>query len=109
MLEKIQRELGGAEIVLTRGEEGMTAIDRLGEAQDVKTRRAEVFDVQGAGDTSIALLGMCRAAGASLVDACIVANAAAAIAVGKSGTAAVGLTERRERIPEALAAFEGES
>jgi rfaE bifunctional protein kinase chain/domain len=105
LLEKIQRELGGGEIVLTLGAEGMTSLDRAGEVMDVKTRRAEVFDVQGAGDTSIAALALCRAAGASLVDACIVANAAAAIAVGKMGTAAVELGELRQQLPQALTAF----
>jgi D-beta-D-heptose 7-phosphate kinase/D-beta-D-heptose 1-phosphate adenosyltransferase len=107
LLEKIQRELGGGEIVVTRGAEGMTALDRAGDVTDVRTRPAEVFDVQGAGDTSIAVLALCRAVGAPLVEACIVANAAAAIAVGKMGTAAVDLDELRRRLPEALVAYEG--
>ena len=109
LLEKIQRELGSAEIVLTRGAAGMTALDRHGVATDIGTRSAEVYDVQGAGDTSIASLALCRAAGAELIVACIVANAAAGVAVGKTGTAAVDLDELRRRLPEALAAFEGES
>ncbi|MBW1882500.1 MAG: hypothetical protein JRJ58_03150 [Deltaproteobacteria bacterium] len=106
LLEKIQREMGGAEIVLTRGAEGMTALDSHGVATDIGTRSAEVYDVQGAGDTSIASLALCRAAGVELVDACIVANAAAAVAVAKVGTAAVDLEELRGQLPEAHAAFE---
>ena len=109
LLEKIQRELGGGEIVMTRGAAGMTALDSDGLSMDIRTRSAEVYDVQGAGDTSIASLALCRAAGTELIDACIVANAAAAIAVGKIGTAAVDLEELRRQLPEALAAFEGES
>ena len=104
LLEKIQRELGGAEIVLTRGSAGMTALDHRGQATDVATRSAEVFDVQGAGDTSIAVLALCRAAGAELVDACVVANAAAAVAVEKMGTAAVDLDELRGRLGPAISA-----
>jgi len=65
--------------------------------------------VQGAGDTSIAVLGLCRAAGASLVEACVVANAAAAIVVEKVGTAAVSSSELRARLPEILAAQEEEA
>lgn len=107
LLEKIQRDLGGAEIVVTRGSAGMTALDATGQVTDVATRAVEVFDVQGAGDTSIATLALCRAAGASLVDACIVANASAAIAVGKMGTAAVAQSELRRQLTKALAAFEG--
>ena len=107
LLEKFQRESGGGDVVMTRGPAGMTALAADGDATDVPTRGTEVFDVQGAGDTSIAVLGLCRAAGASLVDACIVANAAAAVVVGKTGTAAVDLEELRGQLPEAIAAFEG--
>lgn len=99
-LEKIQRALGGSEIVLTRGAAGMTALDARGEAFDVPTRPLEVFDVQGAGDTSIAVLALCRAAGASLRESCIVANAAASVAVEKVGTAIVELEELRARLAE---------
>lgn len=99
-LEKMQRALDGSEIVLTRGAQGMTALDARGEAFDVPTRPAEVFDVQGAGDTSIAALALCRAAGASLLESCIVANAAASVAVEKMGTAVVELAELRQRLAE---------
>jgi rfaE bifunctional protein kinase chain/domain len=109
LLEKLQFELGGGEVVVTRGRLGMSGLDDLGQVFDVPTRPLEVFDVQGAGDTSIAALGLCRAAGASLVDACIVANAAAAVAVEKVGTAAVGRVELRGRLPDIIAAYEGKS
>lgn len=108
LLEKLQFELGGGEVVVTRGRFGMSAVDREGTHFDVPTRALEVYDVQGAGDTSIAVLGLCRAAGASLRDACIVANAAAGIAVEKAGTAAVGQLELRKRLNEVLALREGE-
>ena len=95
------------EIVLTRGPSGMTCLDREGQTTEVPTLRAEVFDVQGAGDTSIATLALCRAAGTSLVDACVVANAAAGVAVGKTGTAAVDQLELHQQLARAIAAFEG--
>ncbi len=103
LLEKLGHETGGGEIVLTRGRAGMTGLDRDGRVFDVPTRPLEVFDVQGAGDTSIAVLGLCRAAGASLRNACIVANAAAAVAVEKVGTAAVAPEELKARLPGILA------
>jgi D-beta-D-heptose 7-phosphate kinase/D-beta-D-heptose 1-phosphate adenosyltransferase len=87
----------------------MSGLDDRGHVFDVRTRPLEVYDVQGAGDTSIAALGLCRAAGASLVDACLVANAAAAIVVEKVGTAAVGLGELRARLPQMIAAQEEEA
>lgn len=109
LLEKLQHELGGGEVVVTRGRFGMSGLDDRGRVFDVPTRPLEVYDVQGAGDTSIAVLGLCRAAGASLNDACIVANAAAAIVVEKVGTAAVGPSELRGRLPEMLAVHEEEA
>lgn len=109
LLEKLRFQLGGGEVVVTRGRFGMSGLDDRGRIFDVPTRPLEVFDVQGAGDTSIAALGLCRAAGASLVEACLVANAAAAVAVEKVGTAAVRASELRGRLPEILALYRGES
>jgi D-beta-D-heptose 7-phosphate kinase/D-beta-D-heptose 1-phosphate adenosyltransferase len=106
LLEKLHHELGGGEVVVTRGRFGMSALDENGDAFDVPTRPLEVYDVQGAGDTSIAALGLCRGAGATLEDACIVANAAAAVVVEKVGTATVGLSELRGRLSEMLEAHE---
>jgi len=104
LLEKLREELGGGEVVVTRGELGMSALDAAGTFRDVPTQPLEVFDVQGAGDTSVAALALCRAAGASLVEACIVANAASAVAVEKVGTARVDRAEVIARIPEILTA-----
>jgi D-beta-D-heptose 7-phosphate kinase/D-beta-D-heptose 1-phosphate adenosyltransferase len=56
----------------------------------------EVSDVTGAGDTVIATLAVALAAGATLIEAAIVANHAAAIAVGKFGPATVSPDELRE-------------
>jgi len=109
LLEKLHHELGGGEIVVTRGRFGMSGLDDLGRAFDVPTHPLEVYDVQGAGDTSIAALGLCRAAGASLEDACIVANAAAGIVVEKVGTAAVGPRELLGRLPEMFTTDEEEA
>lgn len=93
LLEKLRERLGGGEIVVTRGGEGASALDADGRMFDVPTRRRAVFDVQGAGDTAMAALACCRVAGASLLDACVVANAAAGVAVGKLGTADVTRAE----------------
>ncbi len=108
LLEAIRDVIGGGEVVVTRGASGMSALDASGRFVDVPTRTVEVFDVQGAGDTTVAALALCRAAGASLAEACIVANAAAAAAVEQVGTAAVEAPQLRARLPEAVAAFERE-
>ena len=106
LLEKVRHEVGVDEVVVTRGAEGMTALDLEGRVTDHGTRPAEVFDVQGAGDTAIAVLTLCRAAGAPLVEACIVANAAAAVVVGKRGTAAIDPEELRTSVARVGIAFE---
>ena len=51
------------------------------------TTAREVYDVTGAGDTVIATLAAALSAGATLVEAAMLANHAAGIVVGKLGTA----------------------
>ena len=53
----------------------------------------QVFDVTGAGDTVLATLALGVAAGASLREAAVLANAAAGVVVGKLGTATVSPAE----------------
>jgi len=74
------------------------------EGIDVPTLAREVFDVQGAGDTSIAALALAMRAGATLLEAAVIANAAAGVVVGKVGTATASLDEIRELLPSTLGA-----
>jgi len=102
---RLRRRVGPAEIVVTRGAEGMTCFDSAEErGRDVHTLAREVFDVQGAGDTTIAALELSRAAGASLLEAAVLANAAAGVVVGKIGTATASRAEILEILPAAMAA-----
>ena len=59
----------------------------------VPTHALEVFDVSGAGDTVVAALALALSVGASIKTAASIGNAAAGIAVGKRGTAAVRARE----------------
>jgi D-glycero-beta-D-manno-heptose-7-phosphate kinase len=87
---KILLEKFGAQgILITRGERGMTLCECDGRITHIPTVAREVFDVTGAGDTVISTLALALAAGASMADAAILANAAAGIVVGKLGTATV--------------------
>jgi rfaE bifunctional protein kinase chain/domain len=76
-------------VLITRGEEGMTLFAEGGEVTHIPTVAREVYDVTGAGDTVIATLALALAAGASLVEAAVLANHAAGVVVGKVGTATV--------------------
>jgi D-beta-D-heptose 7-phosphate kinase/D-beta-D-heptose 1-phosphate adenosyltransferase len=97
-------ELGGASVVVTRGVEGMTLFEGGGPGVDVHTAAREVFDVQGAGDTTVAALALALRVGASLLEAAVIANAAAGVVVGKVGTATASVEEVRALLPAAIAA-----
>jgi D-beta-D-heptose 7-phosphate kinase/D-beta-D-heptose 1-phosphate adenosyltransferase len=101
---RLRRRIGGGRLVVTRGPEGMTLFEGDGPGVDVSTAAREVFDVQGAGDTTIAALVLALRAGGSLLEAAVVANAAAGVVVGKSGTATASPDEVRSFLPAAIEA-----
>ena len=101
---RLRRRIGGGAVVVTRGGEGMTVFEGAGAGTDVRTVAREVFDVQGAGDTSIAALALALRAGATLLEAAVLANAAAGVVIGKVGTATASADEVRELLPAALGA-----
>ena len=86
--QKLRSDLGLEALLITRSEEGMT-LYRKSERLHVPAVAREVYDVSGAGDTVIAILGVTLAAGASFAEAIQFANKAAGIVVGKLGTAVV--------------------
>jgi D-glycero-beta-D-manno-heptose-7-phosphate kinase len=90
--QNLRMSLNLEALLFTRSEEGMSLYDAEGE-RHVKAQAREVFDVTGAGDTVIATLAACVAAGLSLRDAMPIANRAGGIVVGKFGTATVSYAE----------------
>jgi D-beta-D-heptose 7-phosphate kinase/D-beta-D-heptose 1-phosphate adenosyltransferase len=101
---RLRRRLGRTDIVVTRGSRGMTIFEADASPLDVPIARSEVFDVQGAGDTSIAALSLTRAAGGTLLEAAVVANAAAGVVVSKVGTATATPEEILALLPAAISA-----
>jgi rfaE bifunctional protein kinase chain/domain len=95
--ETLER-LGVAHILLTLGERGMALFSADGEIARVPTVAREVYDVVGAGDTVTAYLAVALAAGATPIDAAVVANIAAGIEVGKLGAATVSSAELLEYV-----------
>ncbi|MBN9040801.1 MAG: bifunctional heptose 7-phosphate kinase/heptose 1-phosphate adenyltransferase [Rhizobiales bacterium 62-47] len=94
-------------LLVTQSEHGMTLIPRHGHAIHVPAHQVKVRDVSGAGDTVAAVIAVLLAAGADWEVALRSANAAAAVAVSKKGTATVSLAELRRRLlPEASLAAE---
>jgi rfaE bifunctional protein kinase chain/domain len=90
--QTLRRDLRLQALLLTRSEEGMTLFTDQG-AWSVPAQAREVYDVSGAGDTVIAVLGTMLAAGCSLQEAVALANKAGGIVVGKLGTATVSYEE----------------
>lgn len=74
-------------ILATLSARGMLLSDATGDWQHAPAEAREVFDVSGAGDTVVAMLAACLAAGIAHHDALPLANLAAGVVVGKSGTA----------------------
>lgn len=74
-------------LLITLSEQGMMLFRRDHAPYHTPTRAREIFDVSGAGDTSISLYTLGIAAGAKPEEAAEMANHAAGIVVGKLGTA----------------------
>jgi D-beta-D-heptose 7-phosphate kinase/D-beta-D-heptose 1-phosphate adenosyltransferase len=76
-------------VLATLGADGMILVNAEGLVRSVKSMAREVFDVTGAGDTSIAYLAAEIADGASFEEAMVVSNYAAGVQVSKAGTSVV--------------------
>nr|WP_314264277.1 bifunctional D-glycero-beta-D-manno-heptose-7-phosphate kinase/D-glycero-beta-D-manno-heptose 1-phosphate adenylyltransferase HldE [uncultured Moellerella sp.] len=85
-------------LLITRSEQGMSLIQRGHPPLHLPTLAQEVYDVTGAGDTVIGVLAASLAAGKPLHEACVLANAAAGVVVGKLGTSTVSPVELENAI-----------
>lgn len=95
----VRRRSGARDVVITAGARGMFL---LGGEQftHLPGLPREVYDVAGAGDTTLAALALAQGAGADLAAAGRLANLAGSIAVGKLGIAAVTAAELSEEVRE---------
>jgi D-beta-D-heptose 7-phosphate kinase/D-beta-D-heptose 1-phosphate adenosyltransferase len=93
----LAQTLGAKAVLVTRSEAGMTLIGAGGPVH-VPAYPVRVRDVSGAGDTVVAVLSAMLALGADFESAMRAANAAAAVVVGKRGTATLTVAELRSRI-----------
>jgi rfaE bifunctional protein kinase chain/domain len=90
---RLIEKTGIDKILITCGKEGMVYFEQGASPFRIGTRARQVFDVSGAGDTVLALLGLGIAAGYPIREAVALANTAAGIVVGKVGTATVSKSE----------------
>ncbi len=92
-------------VLVTRSEEGMSLFERNGRLLHVPARAREVYDVTGAGDTVVAMIGAAFAVKGRLEEAVQLANIAAGIGVGKLGAVAIS----RAEIEQELAHLSGDA
>jgi len=98
---QLLRVAGSTTIVVTEGKDGMTLLRPGKPDEHFPSFAREVYDVTGAGDTALATLAVALAAGAPLGDAVWLANLAAGLAVGESGTVAIS----RDKLVKAMASL----
>jgi len=96
---EICERLEAKAMMITRGEKGMSIYETsLKKFYHIPTVAKEVFDVTGAGDTVISMYTAFLAAGLSILESSLVANASAGVVVGKLGTATVTLSEIEQNL-----------
>ncbi len=95
---ELARTVDSEAVLVTRSEAGMTLVRAGAAPVHVPAYPVKVRDVSGAGDTVAAVLAAMLAMEAGFEAAMRAANAAAAVVVGKRGTATVSAAELRARI-----------
>ena len=90
---KILRSVQIDSLLVTCGKDGMVLFERNEAPHKIGAEARQVFDVSGAGDTVLAVLGLSMASGASSKEGAALANTAAGIVVGKVGTTTVSPAE----------------
>ena len=88
--------VAGLEKLITCGKAGMVLYETGKQAVTIASKARQVFDVSGAGDTVISLLGLGLASGATFKAAAGLANLAAGIVVAKVGTATASIDELKQ-------------
>ena len=88
--KELLRKSNAQAVLVTRGEEGMTLVERGSKGGfHIPAIARRIFDVTGAGDTAIGVVAACLAAGASMREAAVFANIAAGVVVGEVGTSPI--------------------
>jgi D-beta-D-heptose 7-phosphate kinase/D-beta-D-heptose 1-phosphate adenosyltransferase len=94
----IMEVVGLDKLLITLGKNGMALFESGRPVYRIATRARQVYDVSGAGDTVLSVLGLALGAGASFQESTRMANAGAGVVVGKVGTAPIS----REELAAAL-------
>ncbi len=96
---KIKESFDVEAVLITRGPEGMSLF-KDNKIYTIPTMAKEVFDVTGAGDTSIASFALGYVSGLDFLSSVILSNIAAGIVVSKLGTGIVTFNELTKALNE---------
>jgi rfaE bifunctional protein kinase chain/domain len=91
--KRLLEVLASQNVLVTRGEEGMSLFESGGTVTHLRSMAEKVKDVSGAGDTVISTLTMSLAGGATVHEASVLANCAAGVVVGAIGIEPIQLSE----------------
>ncbi len=83
LIESLEMEAA----LVTLDRDGMALVRRDGRAELLPTRQRQVYDITGAGDMVLAVVGLCLAAGADYDEAAALGNVAGGLEVEKFGVA----------------------
>jgi rfaE bifunctional protein kinase chain/domain len=95
---RLRARLGVRFLLLTRGSHGMVLFEEDRVVAIPVHGTDQVADVTGAGDTVLGTFALAAAAGASPLEAALLANYAGGVVVMKAGTATLGPDELRDAI-----------
>lgn len=94
----LKEKVGCESVLITRGEQGMTLLEKDGSVVHIPTLATEVYDVTGAGDTVASVFTLAITVGASPKISALIANYAAGIVIRKVGTACITREELKKAI-----------
>lgn len=98
--QALVESLGMEAALVTLDRDGMALVRADGRGQVVPTRPRQVYDITGAGDMVLAVVGLCLAAGADYDEAAALGNVAGGLEVERIG---VALLSRDEIIADLIA------
>lgn len=96
--QALRSRLKSKQLLITLGPKGMMLLESSGTSIYIPTATRKVYDVTGAGDTVIAVLGLALAAELPILEGCLLANYAAGLVVGQVGAAAVDQQQLGEAV-----------
>jgi D-beta-D-heptose 7-phosphate kinase / D-beta-D-heptose 1-phosphate adenosyltransferase len=97
--EKLKTELNMEASIVTLDRDGMALIDPQGQQAIHPTRQRQVYDITGAGDMVLSVIGLVLAAGGDYAEAVALGNVAGGLEVEKIG---VALISRQEIISDLI-------